>query len=60
MTMINRAVDIAPENGAAEAAPGIARVNVTVATRAERAAQTYVTRAKIYPKLAHGTFRKVK
>ena len=60
MTMINRAVDIAPDTGAAEAAPGIARVEVTVPTRAERAARTYASRDKIYPKLAHGTFRKVK
>ena len=60
MTMINRALDIAPDTGAAEAAPGIARVDVTVKTRAERAARTYVSREKIYPKLAHGTFRKIK
>jgi cytochrome c oxidase accessory protein FixG len=60
MTMINRAADIAPDTSAAEAAPGIARVDVTIATKAERDALTYASRQKIYPKLAHGKFRKIK
>ena len=41
MTVINCAVDIAPDTSSpAEAAPGIARVDVTVKTRADRAART--------------------
>jgi cytochrome c oxidase accessory protein FixG len=58
MTMINRAAEIIPETPAAEAAPGIERVDVTVATKAER--MTYASRHKIYAKLAHGKFRKIK
>jgi cytochrome c oxidase accessory protein FixG len=60
MTMMNRAADIAPDTSATEAAPGIARVDVTIATKAERDALTYASRQKIYPKLAHGKFRKIK
>jgi cytochrome c oxidase accessory protein FixG len=60
MTMMNRAAYIAPDTSATEAAPGIARVDVTVKTRVERAARTYSSRDKIYPKLAHGKFRKIK
>jgi hypothetical protein len=60
MTMMNRAADIAPNTSATEAAPGIARVDVTIATKAERDALTYASRQKIYPKLAHGKFRKIK
>jgi cytochrome c oxidase accessory protein FixG len=57
MTMIKRAAEIVP--AAAEAAPGIERIDVAaVASKAAR--QTYAARQKIYPKLAHGTFRKVK
>ena len=55
MTMI-----IAPDTSAVEAAPGITRVDVTIATKAERDARTYASRQKIYPKLAHGKFRKIK
>jgi len=60
MTMLNRAADIAPDTSSAEAAPGIARVDVTVATKAERDALTYASRQKIYPRLAHGKFRRIK
>ena len=60
MTMINRAADIAPDNSAAEAAPGIVRVDVKVSTPAERNALSYASREKIYAKLAHGTFRNIK
>ena len=59
MNMIKPAADIVPHSGAAEAAPGIAKIDVTaVASKAAR--QAYAVRQKIYPKLAHGTFRKVK
>ena len=58
MTMINRAGDIVPETAPVEAAPGIARVDVTVTPKAAR--MTYASRDKIYSKLAHGTFRKIK
>jgi cytochrome c oxidase accessory protein FixG len=55
--MIKRAAEIVP--AAAEAAPGIERIDVAaVASKAAR--ETYAARQKIYPKLAHGTFRKVK
>ena len=60
MTMINRAADIAPDNSATEAAPGIVRVDVKVSTPAERNALSYASREKIYAKLAHGTFRNIK
>ena len=48
------------ESGAAtEAAPGIARIDVdAVSSKASRS--LYTSRQKIYPKLAHGTFRSVK
>ncbi len=59
MTMIRRAADIVPENVAAEAAPGIERIDVT-AVASKQLRQSYAERQKIYPKLAHGTFRKVK
>jgi cytochrome c oxidase accessory protein FixG len=59
MTMIKRAADIVPENAAAEAAPGIERIDVT-AVASKQLRQSYAARQKIYPKLAHGTFRKVK
>ena len=43
----------------AEAAPGIARIDVdAVSSKASRS--LYATRQRIYPKLAHGTFRSVK
>jgi cytochrome c oxidase accessory protein FixG len=44
---------------AAEAAPGIAQIDVT-AVASKEARQGYAARQKIYPKLAHGTFRRVK
>ncbi|MHA1572743.1 MAG: cytochrome c oxidase accessory protein CcoG [Alphaproteobacteria bacterium] len=59
MTMIKRAAEIIPETSATEAAPGIERIGVqAVASKAAR--EIYATRPKIYPKLAHGTFRKIK
>jgi len=58
MTMINRAAEIIPEPPAAEAAPGIERIDVTVVPKAART--IYATRQAIYPRLAHGTFRKIK
>jgi len=59
MTMMKKAADILPETSAAEAAPGVERIDVTAVASKERR-QAYATRQKIYPKLAHGTFRKVK
>jgi cytochrome c oxidase accessory protein FixG len=59
MTMMKKAADILPENPSAEAAPGIEQIDVTaVASKGRR--QSYAARQKVYPKLAHGTFRKVK
>ncbi len=58
MTMINRAAEIVPETPAAEAAPGIERVDVSVVPKAAR--KIYAARQAIYPRLAHGTFRKIK
>jgi len=60
MTMIKRAADIVPETAAAaEAAPGIERIDVTAVASKQRR-ESYEARQKVYPKLAHGTFRKVK
>jgi cytochrome c oxidase accessory protein FixG len=59
MTMMKKAADILPETATAEAAPGIERIDVTAVASKERR-QSYATRQKVYPKLAHGTFRKVK
>jgi cytochrome c oxidase accessory protein FixG len=59
MTEMERAADIEPVKLAMEAAPGIGRIDVkAVASKEARA--TYAARQTIYPKLAHGTFRKVK
>jgi cytochrome c oxidase accessory protein FixG len=59
MTMMKPAAYILPEPKAVEAAPGIERIDVTaVASKEQRT--TYEARQKIYPKLAHGAFRKVK
>jgi cytochrome c oxidase accessory protein FixG len=59
MTMIKRAADFIYETSAVEAAPGIERIDVkAVASKAAR--EAYAARPKIYPKLAHGTFRKIK
>ena len=58
MTEMTRATYIEPETLAVEAAPGIGRIDVqAVASKEARAA--YAARQTIYPKLAHGTFRKV-
>ncbi len=59
MTMMKPAAYIVPETAAAEAAPGIAKIDVTAVASKERRT-SYAERQKIYPKLAHGTFRKVK
>jgi len=59
MTTIKRAADFLPETAPAEAAPGIERIDVT-AVASKLAREAYAVRQKIYPKLAHGTFRKVK
>ncbi len=63
MTMMKPAAYIVPETAAAEAAleaaPGVAQIDVTAVASKERRT-SYATRQKIYPKLAHGTFRKVK
>jgi cytochrome c oxidase accessory protein FixG len=59
MTMIKRAADFLPETATIEAAPGIERIDVT-AVASKLAREAYAVRQKIYPKLAHGTFRKVK
>jgi cytochrome c oxidase accessory protein FixG len=59
MTMMKPAADILPHPGGNEAAPGIERHDVTaVASKAART--SYAGRRKIYPKLAHGTFRNIK
>jgi len=60
MTMMRPAAEIAP--GAAsntEAAPGVQRIDVE-AVASKKARKAYATRQKVYPKLAHGTFRNVK
>ena len=59
MTMMNPAAYIVPETAGTEAAPGIEQIDVTAVASKERRT-SYATRQKIYPKLAHGTFRKVK
>jgi cytochrome c oxidase accessory protein FixG len=59
MNVINRAADIVPETWAAEAAPGIERIDVK-AVASKQARTGYKARQRIYPKLAHGTFRKIK
>ncbi len=59
MTMIKKAADIVPDTGTAEAAPGIEQIDVTAVASKERR-RSYAARQKIYAKLAHGTFRKVK
>ena len=59
MSVIKRAADIVPETLAAEAAPGIERIDVK-AVASKQARTGYEARQRIYPKLAHGTFRKVK
>jgi cytochrome c oxidase accessory protein FixG len=59
MTMMKPAAYILPHAGGKEAAPGIERHNVTaVASKAARS--SYAGRKRIYPKLAHGTFRNIK
>lgn len=59
MTTMKRAADFVYENSVEEAAPGIERIDVkAVASKAAR--EDYAVRQKIYPKLAHGTFRKIK
>ncbi len=59
MTMIKRAADIVPATVGSEAAPGIERIDVT-AVASQGLRQAYAARQKIYAKLAHGNFRKVK
>ena len=59
MTMMKPAAYIVPENAGTEAAPGIEQIDVTAVASKERRI-SYAARQKIYPKLAHGTFRKVK
>ncbi len=59
MTQLQPVARMTAESYPAEAAPGIARIDVdAVASKAARSA--YATRQAIYPKLAHGTFRSVK
>jgi cytochrome c oxidase accessory protein FixG len=56
---MKRAADFVHETSAEEAAPGIERIDVkAVASKAAR--EAYAVRQRIYPKLAHGTFRKIK
>ena len=57
--MIDTTADMAPETGAKEAAPGVERIDVS-AVASKEARKSYAVRQKIYPKLAHGTFRNVK
>jgi cytochrome c oxidase accessory protein FixG len=57
--MVKPAAYIVPDAAAGEAAPGVERIDVT-AVASKRRRESYATRQKIYPKLAHGTFRKVK
>jgi len=59
MTMIKPAAEIVPQTAAVEAAPGIERIDVT-AVASKEARLAYAARQMIYPKLAHGTFRKAK
>jgi cytochrome c oxidase accessory protein FixG len=59
MNMVKPAAYIVPDAAAGEAAPGVERIDVT-AVASKRRRESYATRQKIYPKLAHGTFRKVK
>ena len=59
MTKMEPALRIEANAAAREAAPGVERIDVeAVASKAARSA--YAQRQKIYPKLAHGTFRNVK
>ncbi len=56
---MERPDQIRPEAPPAEAAPGIARIDVdAVASKTARVG--HASRQKIYPKLAHGHFRAVK
>lgn len=59
MTMIKPAAEIVPGNQPNEAAPGVERIDVK-AVASKEARQSYTARQKIYPKLAHGTFRNAK
>lgn len=47
------------KGAAAEAAPGVTRIDVDAVSSAS-VRSLYATRQKIYPKLAHGTYRSVK
>ena len=60
MTMINRAADIAPDTRPPRPRPASRASTSRPSTPAERTALSYASREKIYPKLAHGTFRNVK
>ena len=57
--MIKPTADSLPYIATTEAAPGIAQIDVT-AVASKQARAGYAARQKIYPKLAHGTFRRVK
>jgi cytochrome c oxidase accessory protein FixG len=59
MTMIKPAAEIVPGNKPNEAAPGVERIDVK-AVASKEARQSYAARQRIYPKLAHGTFRQAK
>ena len=59
MTTMKRAADFVHENSAEEAAPGIERIDVK-AVASKTAREAYEVRQRIYPKLAHGTFRRIK
>jgi cytochrome c oxidase accessory protein FixG len=60
MTMMRAAAEIAPgDRSSNEAAPGVERIDVE-AVASKKARNAYISRQKVYPKLAHGTFRNVK
>lgn len=59
MNIVDTTAEMAGKTDAKEAAPGVERIDVkAVASKAAR--KSYAIRQKIYPKLAHGTFRNVK
>jgi cytochrome c oxidase accessory protein FixG len=60
MRMNERFQPVAPDPAHTEAAPGIARIDITVPTKEDRDGRSYSSRETIYPKRAHGTFRTTK